>query len=124
MTLGERIRNRRKELHMSADELARKLGKNRATIYRYENGEIENMPIDILEPVAEALLTTPDALFGWGSNKSKDVSEEDQEAITLATDLLVRMMAEKDFYDVAKALYELDAQKIAGFKALLDSFSK
>lgn len=124
MTLGERIRNRRKELHMSADELASKLGKNRATIYRYENGEIENMPIDILEPIAEALLTTPDALFGWGSNKSKDVSEEDQEAITLATDLLVRMMAEKDFYDVAKALYELDAQKIAGFKALLDSFSK
>ena len=124
MTLGERIRNRRKELHMSADELARKLGKNRATIYRYENGEIENMPIDILEPIAEALLTTPDALFGWGSNKSKDVSEEDQEAITLATDLLVRMMAEKDFYDVAKALYELDAQKIAGFKALLNSFSK
>ena len=124
MTLGERIRNRRKELHMSADELARKLGKNRATIYRYENGEIENMPIDILEPIAEALLTTPDVLFGWGDNKGQDVSKEDQEAIALTTDLLVRMMAEKDFYDVAKALYELDAQKIAGFKALLDSFSK
>ena len=124
MTLGERIRNRRKELHMSADELARKLGKNRATIYRYENGEIENMPIDILEPIAEALLTTPDKLFGWGSDKSESVSEEEQETINFATDLMVRMIAEKDFYDVAKALYELDAQKIAGFKALLDSFSK
>ena len=124
MTLGERIRNRRKELHMSADELAHKLGKNRATIYRYENGEIENMPIDILEPIAKALLTTPDVLFGWDSIKSKDISEEDQEIITFSTDLLVRMMAEKDFYDVTKALYELDAQKIAGFKALLDSFSK
>ena len=41
------------------------LNKNRATIYRYENGDIENMPIDVLEPLAKALNTTPAYLMGW-----------------------------------------------------------
>ena len=35
MTTGEKIRARRKELGLSVDELAAKVGKNRATIYRY-----------------------------------------------------------------------------------------
>ena len=34
MTTGEKIRARRKQLGMSVDDLAAKLGKNRATIYR------------------------------------------------------------------------------------------
>ncbi len=45
MTIGERIKNRRVELGLSVEELARLLGKNRATIYRYESDEIENLPI-------------------------------------------------------------------------------
>lgn len=65
MTIGERIRARRKELGLSVDDLAQKLGKNRATIYRYESNEIENLPTTILEPLARALLTTPAALMGW-----------------------------------------------------------
>lgn len=50
---------------MSVDDLAKKLHKNRSTVYRYENGDIENMPIDILEPIALALDTTPAYLLGW-----------------------------------------------------------
>jgi len=49
----------------TADTLAKMLNKNRATIYRYENGDIENMPIDVLEPLAKALNTTPAYLMGW-----------------------------------------------------------
>ena len=59
------MKARRKELCMSADQLGALLGKNRATIYRYEKGEIEKMPLDILEPIAEALRTTPEYLMGW-----------------------------------------------------------
>lgn len=65
MNVGTRIKNRRHELEMSVEELARKLNKNRATIYRYEKGEIENLPLDILEPLAKALDTTPQYLMGW-----------------------------------------------------------
>ena len=41
MTTGGKIRTRRKQLGMSVDELAKKVGKNRATIYRYESDAIE-----------------------------------------------------------------------------------
>ena len=35
MTVGKRLKDRRKNLRMSVDKLATKLNKNRATIYRY-----------------------------------------------------------------------------------------
>ena len=63
--IGERIKNRRKMLGLSVDELAETIGKNRATIYRYESNEIENMSITILGPLAKALHTTPAELCGW-----------------------------------------------------------
>lgn len=65
MTVGERIRQRRKQLGLSADSLAEKLGKNRATVYRYESDEIENLPLNILEPLARALGVSPAYLMGW-----------------------------------------------------------
>lgn len=65
MNTGDRIKQRRLELGLSADELALRIGKSRATIYRYENGDIENMPTPILEPLAKALYTTPAQLMGW-----------------------------------------------------------
>lgn len=65
MNVGERIKNRRQYLGMTVDELANKLGKNRATIYRYESAEIENLPLTILEPLAKALYVTPSYLMGW-----------------------------------------------------------
>lgn len=65
MDVGKRIKERRKELNLSVDELAQKLNKNRTTVYRYEKGDIENLPLDILGPLAEALNTTPAYLMGW-----------------------------------------------------------
>lgn len=65
MTVGERIRQRRKQLGLSVDFIASKLGKDRATIYRYESDEIESLPLPILEPLAKLLGTTPMYLMGW-----------------------------------------------------------
>ena len=65
MLLGEKIRLRRKELNISIEALAKATGKNRATIYRYEDGDIENMPTTVLETLSKALLTTPAYLMGW-----------------------------------------------------------
>ena len=64
ITVGQRIRKRRKELNMSVDELAERIGKDRATIYRYEKGEIENMPMALLQPTADALEVTISYLMG------------------------------------------------------------
>lgn len=68
-TIGSRIRDRRNELGLSADDLAFSLGKNRATIYRYEGDEIENFPISVIGPLAQVLNVSPAYLMGWSTEK-------------------------------------------------------
>lgn len=72
MTIGDRIKNRRIQLGLTAEELGIEIGKNKATVYRYENGDIENLPTSILEPLSLALSTTPDYLMGWTDNPDKN----------------------------------------------------
>lgn len=79
MNIGENIKKRRLELGISVDELAEKIGKNRATIYRYENSSIENLPTTILEPLAKALYTTPAKLMGWSNVKDVEIEKEEKE---------------------------------------------
>lgn len=65
MSIGQRIKETRIQQGLSIDDLACKLGKNRTTVYRYENGDIENLPLGILDSLADALNTTPAYLMGW-----------------------------------------------------------
>ena len=68
--IGSTIKERRLKLNISVDELAEKLGKSRATIYRYEGNDIDSMPVSVLEPLAAALDTTPSELMGWDTPRS------------------------------------------------------
>ena len=90
LNVGKRIQDRRRELNMSVDELAKRLNKNRTTVYRYEKGDIENLPLGTLTPLAEILETTPAYLMGWvdnfsthtevtekGDDKERDMRPED-----------------------------------------------
>lgn len=70
MTVAERIKARRKELHMSAEDVAALIGVSPSTVYRYESSEIVNMGIDKLEPIAKALRTTSAYLMGWTESSS------------------------------------------------------
>lgn len=69
MSIGSRIRDLRIEQGLSVDDLAKKLGKNRATVYRYESDEIDNFPVNVVGPLAEALHTTPAFIMGWTEKK-------------------------------------------------------
>ena len=111
MTIGDRIKNRRKYLKMSADELARRLGKDRSTIYRYEKGDIENLPLDVLEPIANALETTPQYLMGW---------EETQKKNDTLSDIVIRMQTDDVFLSAVESLYNLDQKKLSSILTLLD----
>lgn len=70
MTTGDRIKARREELGLSVEDIATRLGKHRATIYRYESNDIENFPADVLVPLAQVLETSPAYLMGWEDSGS------------------------------------------------------
>jgi repressor LexA len=110
MTIGERIKQRRKELGISADDLGEKLGVARSTVFRYENGFIEKVPVDVIKTIANALQTTPEYLMGW---------EEVQKNNDIQTDIVVRMRTDEEFYEVVKRIYELDRKKLKSLRQLL-----
>lgn len=74
MNIGDRVKERRMELGLSVEEVAKRINKNRATVYRYESKDIEKMPITILEPLARVLHTTPAYLMGWTEEKTIPLS--------------------------------------------------
>lgn len=75
MTTGQRMKERRKEIGLSAETLAEELGLSPATIYRYENGYIDKVPGDRLAPIAKALRTTPAYLMGWTDDELEPTPE-------------------------------------------------
>lgn len=77
LNVGQRIKQRRKELGFSADYVAKQLGKNRATIYRYESDEIENMAVDVVKDLAKVLKTSPAYLMGW-SDSTENLSASNE----------------------------------------------
>lgn len=89
VTIGERIKKRRSELGLTVDDLAEKLGKNRATIYRYESNDIEKLPITVLQPLAKVLNVTPAFLMGWtdivdkSNNSHIELSAQEQKILHL-----------------------------------------
>lgn len=69
MNVHERIRERRKELELTAEEVADAIGVSRATYYRYETADANNLPTSLIAPLANILKTTPAYLMGWEPDK-------------------------------------------------------
>lgn len=97
MTIGDRIKKCRIESGMSVNEMASKLSKDRATIYRYENGDVEGIPINVILSIAEILKVSPAYLIGWDETnceideyikKMKSLSQSDREIVTRLIDSL------------------------------------
>lgn len=116
MSIGSRIKQRRIELGLDADELARKIGKSRATVYRYENGDIENMPTPVLEPIAKALETTPAYLMGW---EEKEISSSDEDL-----DTVEMFMYKKSGTEYLSKFLDFDCRRIVNLLALLSQSGK
>lgn len=64
--IGSRIKSRRHDLDISAAELASRLNMSKATIHRYENGDIGNIKLPVVEAIARELRCNP----GWLVGKS------------------------------------------------------
>ena len=85
MSTGSRIKERRKQLGLTADELAERIGVSRSTVFRYENGDIEKVPLDYLGVLSSVLCTTPEFLMGWTDDplaKDTPVSTKEEQDLT------------------------------------------
>jgi len=65
MKTGEIIRRRRRELDLTLEEIAKRVGISRQTMSRYETGVI-SVPLDRLVLIAEALRVSPGELLESG----------------------------------------------------------
>lgn len=70
MTVGDRIRERRKYLHLTQEELGKKLGWGRSAVCRVEK-EGNNITTDRIAKIAKALHCTPAFLMGWSENANQ-----------------------------------------------------
>ena len=76
MTVGERIASRRKELNMTQEELAKKLGyKSRSSINKIELSW-SKLPLSKLEKIAAALDCDAAYLMGWEDSPSGSDTRE------------------------------------------------
>lgn len=71
MTLGEKIRARRKEKGFSVDYVAEQLGISYTTVYRYENSSIEKIPVNVFDNLCRILDITPAELMNYGNKADK-----------------------------------------------------
>ncbi len=68
MDIPSRLKQKRKEKKLTANYVAKQIGVAKSTLYRYENGEIDKMPIQVLEKIAKIYKTSPMNLIGYEDN--------------------------------------------------------
>ena len=106
-TVGDNILNRRRELGLTQEELAKRMGyKSKSTINKIEMG-INDIPQSKIVKFAEVLYTTPAQLMGWDEEDSSPeepkLTEGEKMWLELynrvsddTRDLLVKMMVSFD----------------------------
>lgn len=108
--IGINILNRRKELNLTQEELAKRMGyKSKSTINKIETG-INDIPQSKITKFAEALQTTPAHLMGWKETEKKNDA---------LTDIVVRMRTDEDFFEAINIMYNLDVEKFSSIKQML-----
>lgn len=73
--MGQRIKDRRNELELTLDALAKKVGVGASTVRKWETGYIKDMRSDKIQKVADALDVTPGYLMGWEEKQNVQVGQ-------------------------------------------------
>lgn len=73
-TKGKNILEARKNAGLTMEELGKIVGVSRATIKRYESGEITNIPDDKIEKIAKATKVSEAFLMGWDTLKKENAA--------------------------------------------------
>lgn len=116
LVLYKRIKQRREELNISQDELAKKVGyKSRSSINKIEKG-LTDIPQSKIIDFARALDTTPEYLMGW---ESKNNTDDNLPELTAKDEREIESDLEDMMHSVASAACEGDEdfEDIEAFKA-------
>lgn len=76
MTIGERIKEKRKSKGYTLEQLADEIGITKSTVLKYENGSIA-IPSDKIEKIAKSLNVSPAYLMGWNEEKNQNKVQDD-----------------------------------------------
>lgn len=76
MEFKDLIKNRRLGLGLTLDEVGKSVGVAKATVQRWESGNIKNIRRDKIYALSKALHTTPAYLMGW--EEKEPVKEDDE----------------------------------------------
>lgn len=94
-TVGDNILNRRRELGLTQEELAKRMGyKSKSTINKIEMG-INDIPQGKIVKFAEVLLTTPGHLMGWDEEDNSPEEPKLTEGEKMLLDLFRRVPEDK-----------------------------
>jgi transcriptional regulator with XRE-family HTH domain len=122
--VGKRIKERREELNISVADLAERLSMSKATVHRYENGEIKNIKIPVAMAIAHELKVSAAWLLGKTEHKQRYESQElavrYKEVTNVVQDLIVYLSFRTDLTLHGKTMSESDRQSmIAVFELLM-----
>lgn len=111
MTLGDRIRFARENAGLTMEELGKKCGTTKQTIYKYETGKVTNIPLDRLEMIAASVGVSAASLTGWEDKENQPTVSDG-----LGDCNVIRIAGRDGSYQTRK----LTDEQIVLFKAMLD----
>ncbi|MBF1757663.1 MAG: helix-turn-helix transcriptional regulator [Veillonella sp.] len=68
-SIGNKLKSLREHKKLTLDEVAKKIGTSRQTLFKYENGIVTNIPSNKIEDLAGIYGVSPAYLMGWEDDK-------------------------------------------------------
>lgn len=73
--MSDRIKQRRKIMGLTQEQLGEKLGVKKSAVAKYENGRVENIKRSVIAEMAKVLDCSPCYLMGWDDDKSLNTED-------------------------------------------------
>lgn len=113
--VGQNILKRRKELRMTQEDLAKKLGyKSISAIAKIENG-MNGLNQSKLARIAEILETSPSALMGWTRTEAE---------IDADMELLARIDRDEEFKKMARQYYAMSEKQQEYIRSMVSTMPR
>ena len=118
MEFKDLIKTKRLQHHMTMEEVGKLVGVTKATVQRWESGEIKNIRRDKIAKLSAALKCSPAYLMGWEEAKAQKMEEKNN----TITDVVFKMRSNKVFASAVAALLEMSDEQLTALLAFIEKF--